>query len=102
MKLLFNLKLEVFSFCRKIIHSVSTCYRRLIMLKKSKPQSKILTPFFYQHFKIPSSKDNNLTPRYRSRSNSNHYRKFSRECQYKPRSHSRSNSRSKYYHIHPS
>ena len=44
------------SFCHKNNHSVSTCFRRLNMLKESKPQSKSPTPSFYQHFKTPSAK----------------------------------------------
>ena len=54
------------SFCHKNNHSVSTCFRRLNMLKESKPQSRSLTPTFYQHFKSPSNKSH--YPRYRSRS----------------------------------
>ena len=34
------------SFCRKNNHSVSTCLRRLNMLKESKPQSRSPTPSF--------------------------------------------------------
>ena len=45
--------------CHKTFHSVSTCYRRINKLKESKPQSKSLTPSFYQHFKTPSSKFDN-------------------------------------------
>ena len=63
------------------------------MLKDSKPQSKSLNPSFYQHFKTPFKKFDNQIPRYRSRSSSNHYRRFSRESRYKSRSHARSNSR---------
>ena len=42
------------SFCHKNNHSVSTCFRRLNMLKESKPQSRSPTLTFYQHFKSPS------------------------------------------------
>ena len=41
------------SFCHKNNHSVSSCFRRLNMLKESKPQSRSPTPSFYQHFKTP-------------------------------------------------
>ena len=68
------------------------------MLKESKPQSESPTPSFYQHFRTPSNKFDNQTPRYRSRSNSNHYRRFSRDSRYKSSSHSRSNTRPRYYH----
>ena len=53
------------------------------MLKESKPQSKSPTPSFHQHFKTPSNKYDNQAPRYHSRSNGNHYRRFSRESAYK-------------------
>ena len=66
------------------------------MLKESKPQSKSPTPSFYQHFKTPSNKHYPQYSRYRSRSNSNPYRKSSRDTRYKSRSHSRSNSRPRY------
>ena len=65
------------SLCQNNIHSVSSCNRRLNMLKGSKPQSKSPTPSFNQHFKSPSNKYNNQTPRYHSRSKSNHYLKLS-------------------------
>ena len=55
------------SFCHKNNHSVSTCYRRINMLKESKPQSKSPTPSFYQHSKTSSNEHDNQTPRYRSR-----------------------------------
>ena len=45
------------SFCQKNQLSVSTCYRRLKMPNESKPQSKSLTLFFYQHVKTPSNKN---------------------------------------------
>ena len=44
------------SFCHKNNHSVSTCFRRLNMLKESKPQFRSPTPSSYQHFKTPSNK----------------------------------------------
>ena len=44
------------SFCHKNNHSVSTCFRRLNMLKESKPQHRSPTPIFYQHFKSHSNK----------------------------------------------
>ena len=78
-------------FCHKNNHSVSTCFRRLNMLKESKPQSRSPTPSFYQHFKTPSNKPQ--YSRYRSRSNSNPYRRSSRDTRYRFRSHSRSHSR---------
>ena len=62
----------------------------------SKPHSKLPSSYFYRHFETPSHKYNNQTPRYRSRSDSIHNRRFSR---YKSRSQSRSNSRSHKYHI---
>ena len=61
------------SFCHKNNHSVSICFRRLNMLKESKPQSKSPTPSFYQHFKTHSAKHCPQYPRYRSQSNSNPY-----------------------------
>ena len=67
----FNLK-NNFHFAIKNITTVSTCHRRLTMLKEFKPQSKSPTPSFYQHFKTPSNKYNPQSPRYRSRSI--HYR----------------------------
>ena len=80
------------SFCHKNNHSVSTCFRRLNLLKESKPQSRSPTPTFYQHFKTPSNKSR--YPRYRSRSYSNPSRKSSRDNRYDNRYQSRSNSRS--------
>ena len=80
------------SFCHKNNHSVSTCFRRLNLLKESKPQSRSPTPTFYQHFKTPSNKSR--YPRYRSRSHSTSSRKSSRDNRYDNRYHSRSNSRS--------
>ena len=76
------------SFCHKINHSVSTCFRRPNMLKESKPQSRSPTPTFYQHFKSPSKKSH--YPRYRSRSHSNPSRRSSRDTRYQSRSYSRS------------
>ena len=35
------------SFCHKNNHSVSTCFRRLNLLKEPKPQSRSPTPTFY-------------------------------------------------------
>ena len=93
---------EYCSFCHKKNHAVSTCYLKINMLKESKRQSKSPTSSFYQHFKTPSNKNDNQTPRYRSSSNSNHYRRFSRESRYISRSHSRSNSLPRYYHNHSS
>ena len=86
------------SFCHKNNHSVSTCFRRLNMLKESKPQSRSPTPSFYQHFKNPSTKSH--YSRYRSRSHSNPSRKSSREMRYQSRSYSRSHSRPR-YNINP-
>ena len=83
---------KYFSFCHKNNHSVSTCYRRLNIPKKSKPQSKLPTSSFYQHFKTLSNKNSPETHLCRSRSNSNPYQKFSREPRFKSRSLSRSNS----------
>ena len=79
------------SFCHKINHTVSTCFRRLNMLKESKPQSRYPTPTFYQHFKNPSNKSH--YHRYRSRSHSNPSRKSSRDTRYQSCSYSRSHSR---------
>ena len=79
------------SFCHKNNHSVSTCCRRLNMLKESKPQSRSPTPTFYQHVKSPSNKSH--YPRYRNRSHSNPSRRSSRESRYQSRSYSRSHSR---------
>ena len=87
------------SFCHKNYHSVSTCFRRLNMLKESKPQSRSPTPTFYHHFKNPSTKSH--YPRYRSRSHSNPSRRSSRETRYQSRSYSRSHSRPR-YNIKPS
>ena len=84
------------SFCHKNNHSVSNCFRRLSMLEESKQQSKSPTPSFYQHFKTPSAKHCRHCSRYRSRSNSNSFRRSSRDSRYKSRSHSRSNSRPRY------
>ena len=78
------------SFCRKK-HSVSTCFRRLNMFKESKLQSRSPTP---QNFKIPSNKPQ--YSRYRSRINSNPYRRSSRDTRYRSRSYSRSHSRPRY------
>ena len=89
-------------FCQKNNRSVSTRYRKINMLKESKPQSKSPTPSFYQHFKTPFNKYDNQIPPYRSCSNSNHYRRFSRDFCYKSRSHSLSNSRPRYYQNHSS
>ena len=74
------------SFCHKNNHSVSTCFRRLNMLKESKPQSR--SPTFYQHFKNPSNKPH--YSRHSSRSYSNPPRKSSRDTRYQSRSYSRS------------
>ena len=82
------------SFCRKNNHSVSTCFRRLKMPKESKPPSRSPTPSFYQHFKTPSNKPQ--YSRYRKKSNSNSYRRTSRDTRYKSRSYSRSHSRPRY------
>ena len=82
------------SFCHKNNHSVSTCFRRLNMLKESKPQSRSPTPTFYQHFKNPSNKPH--YSRHRSRSYSNPPRKSSRDTRYQSRSYSRSHSRPRY------
>ena len=82
------------SFCHKNNHSVSTCVRRLNMLKESKPQSRSPTPTFYQHFKNPSNKSH--YPRYRSRSHSNPSRRSFRDTRYQSRSYSRSHSRPRY------
>ena len=82
------------SFCHKNNHSVSTCFRRLNMLKESKPQSRSPTPTFYQHFKKPSNKPH--YSRHRSRSYSNPPRKSSRDTRYQSRSYSRSHSRPRY------
>ena len=82
------------SFCHKNNHSVSTCFRRVNMLNESKPQSRSPTPSFYQHFKTPSNKPQ--YSRYRSRSNSNPYRRSSRYTRYRSRSYSRSHSRPRY------
>ena len=70
------------------------------MLKESKPQSKSSTPSLYQPFRTPPNRIDNQAPRYRSRSQSNHYRRFSRESRYKSRPLSRSNFRPRYYHNH--
>ena len=83
------------SVCHENNHSVSTCVRRLNMLKESKPQSRSPTPTFYKHFKSPSTKSH--YPRYRSRSHSNPSRRSSRETRYQSRSYSRSQSRPRYY-----
>ena len=88
------------SFCHKNNHSVSTCFRRLNMLKESKPQSRSPTPTFYQHFKNPSTKSH--YHRYRSRSHSNPSRRSSRETRYQSRSYSRSHSRLRYSIKNPS
>ena len=90
------------SVCHENKHSVSNFQGRPNMLNESKPQSKTPTLSFYQHFKTLPNKYNDLTPRYRSGSNSNHYRKFAQKSQYKSRSHSRPKSCSKYYHNHSS
>ena len=82
------------SFCHKNNHSISTCFRRLNMLKESKPQSRSPTPTFYHHFKNPSNKTS--YPRYRSRSYSNPSRRSSRDTRYQSRSFSRSHSRPRY------
>ena len=82
------------SFCHRNNHSVSTCFRRLNMLKESKPQSRSPTPTFYQHFKNPSNKPH--YSRHRSRSYSNPPRKSSRDTRYQSRSYSRSHSRPRY------
>ena len=82
------------SFCHKNNHSVSTCFRRLNMLKESKPQSRSPTPTFYQHFKNPFNKPH--YSRHRSRSYSNPPRKSSRDTRYQSRSYSRSHSRPRY------
>ena len=82
------------SFCHKNNHSVSTCFRRINMLKESKPQSRSPTHTFYQHFKNTSNKSH--YSRYRSRSHSNPSRRSSRETQYQSRSYSRSHSRPRY------
>ena len=78
-------------FCHKNNHSVSTCFRRLNMLKESKPQSRSPTPTFYQHFKNPSNKPH--YSRYRSRSHSNPSGRSSRDTRYRSRPYSRSHSR---------
>ena len=66
------------------------------MIKESKPQSRSPTPSFYQHFKTPSNKHYPQSSQYSSRSNTNSYRRLSRDSRYKFRSHSRSNSRPRY------
>ena len=85
---------KICSFCHKNNHSVSTCFRRLNMLKESKPQSRSPTPTFYQHFKNPSNKTS--CSRYRSRSYSNPSRRSSRDTRYQSSSFSRSQSRPRY------
>ena len=82
------------SFCHKNNHSVSTSFRRLNMFKESKPQSRSPSPSFYQLFKTPSNKPQ--LSRYRSRSNSNRYRRYSRDTRYRSRSYSHSHSRPRY------
>ena len=82
------------SFCHKNNHSVSTCFRRLNILKESKPQSRSPTPTFYQHFKNPSNKPH--YSRHRSRSYSNPSRTSSRDARYRSRSYSRSHSRPRF------
>ena len=74
----------------------STCLRNLNLNLNHflQPSTNILNILF--------NKQNNQTARYRSRSKGNHYRRFSRNSRYKSNFHSRSNSRSEYYHNHPS
>ena len=86
---------KIYFACQKNNHSVSTCSRRLNMLKESKPQSKSPTRYYYKHCKTPFNKQNNQKTRFRSRSNRNHYRRFFGDSRYKSRSQSHSNSRSK-------